>query len=429
MDKSLELILDLGTSSLNILWFPLLIWSVLVIGIWAISRYFKKGDLLIQYHLRVTILAAFPTGLLFSAFPFVLFQEHSVLPIAHELSIISISNGFIPVPTSTPATASVLWTTPLLWIGVCTLVVGAVSIVKVCMLWLNYCNLYGCIKNTKSYFLSEIIDSPSTKIDQGEVLVGFSPEVNVPFTFGWKKPLIILPNDLKAVTSTNRDTILAHELVHIRRNDFLLDLVVEVIKVLFWFNPLVSLLAKESKIYREASCDAEVLSKSSIGRKEYAQLLYQMSTLTRNKSIISPVSISSKSSLLKKRLQFMNNANPNHRSSIAKSAVINMIILVGIAGFIGCSDLDSPIASGDKLNQINPRNPTVYIGLNDYLAVNGIETTLTEFDTFLKETPNSAIGIITLEVHPEAHFGHVTDTEKIMRKRGTFRINYGTVIK
>jgi biopolymer transport protein ExbD len=332
------------------------------------------------------------------------------------------NHQLIPVPTSAPAAISSAWRSPFPWLGIGTLVVGTISLLKLINLWRSYSELHAFIGDTRTYHLHEI-DNKLPELDYN-VVIGFSERVATPFTYGWNSPAIILPTQLKDQPQRLR-TILQHELIHIQRADFLLNTFVQVLKSLCWFHPLIHRLANEVACYREISCDREVLSSHSITAKQYAQLLYEMSTPT-DRSTIPAVPVSSEYSHLKKRIDFMKRDNISS-FSYPKSIALNLTILIVLAGIIGCTELQSPATTASKIANINPHNPNIYIGPNNHLSVNNTEVTLSEFNTFLQENSLEEIGVITLSVHDDAHFGMVTDVEKNMRERGTLRINYRSV--
>jgi len=83
---------------------------------------------------------------------------------------------------------------------------------------------------------------------------------DVPLTLGFIKPVILLPVAMAAnLTLEQAETILLHELAHIRRNDYLLNLGVTVLELLFFFNPFSRLLIRELKRQREHGCDDWVM--------------------------------------------------------------------------------------------------------------------------------------------------------------------------
>jgi bla regulator protein BlaR1 len=97
-----------------------------------------------------------------------------------------------------------------------------------------------------------------------EVTLYFSDKVIVPFTAGFLKPVILLPIAvINQLTTDQVETILLHELAHIRRNDYLMNLLQRVMEALLFFNPMVWFISKEIKSVREFCCDEMVVQYTS----------------------------------------------------------------------------------------------------------------------------------------------------------------------
>jgi beta-lactamase regulating signal transducer with metallopeptidase domain len=93
-----------------------------------------------------------------------------------------------------------------------------------------------------------------------KVLVYISHLVKSPVTIGYLKPIILLPlaafNNLSA---QQVEAVLLHELSHIRRYDYLVNLVISVISTLLYFNPFVKKFMRTIEEERENCCDQLVL--------------------------------------------------------------------------------------------------------------------------------------------------------------------------
>lgn len=93
-----------------------------------------------------------------------------------------------------------------------------------------------------------------------EVKVWLSKLIDVPVTLGFLKPVILLPFAMVGQLTTEQvEAILVHELAHIRRNDFLLNLGVALLEGLFFFNPFTRWFIADLKKEREYCCDDLVL--------------------------------------------------------------------------------------------------------------------------------------------------------------------------
>ncbi|MEJ7736501.1 MAG: M56 family metallopeptidase [Chitinophagaceae bacterium] len=93
-----------------------------------------------------------------------------------------------------------------------------------------------------------------------KVQVYISAHVNTPMIIGFLKPMILIPVACINQLSTRQlEAILLHELAHIKRNDYLVNLFVATAEIFFFFNPFSKLLVNVIKQERETSCDDWVL--------------------------------------------------------------------------------------------------------------------------------------------------------------------------
>lgn len=83
-----------------------------------------------------------------------------------------------------------------------------------------------------------------------------STHVLVPTVIGWLKPVVLLPVSLIAeLTTEELESILAHELAHIRRHDYLVNLVQIVAETGLFYHPAVWWISNQIRIERENCCD------------------------------------------------------------------------------------------------------------------------------------------------------------------------------
>jgi beta-lactamase regulating signal transducer with metallopeptidase domain len=98
-----------------------------------------------------------------------------------------------------------------------------------------------------------------------------SNELSSPISWGLMRPVILL-NTRAVEAADEAEAIIAHELAHVARMDWAKLLLARVATALFWFNPLVWLLAREAHQLREEAADDSVLG-ADIADTDYAQLL------------------------------------------------------------------------------------------------------------------------------------------------------------
>ncbi len=82
----------------------------------------------------------------------------------------------------------------------------------------------------------------------------------MPLTFGFLRPVILLPADANAWPADRRDHVILHELAHIRRHDFALQLLARVALALFWWQPLAWFAWRRILAERETAADDLVLN-------------------------------------------------------------------------------------------------------------------------------------------------------------------------
>lgn len=101
-----------------------------------------------------------------------------------------------------------------------------------------------------------------------------------PVSWGALRPTILLNTDAVAAHA-HADAIVAHELAHVARADWLKLMLVRVSVALFWFNPFVWLLAREAHQLREEAADDAVLA-ADVEDTAYASLLVGAARRQRN---------------------------------------------------------------------------------------------------------------------------------------------------
>ncbi len=98
------------------------------------------------------------------------------------------------------------------------------------------------------------------------------PEVLVPLTWGWRRPVVLLPPGADAWSEEERSSALFHELSHIKRADFLVMLLVRASLAVFWWNPLGWVVYRRLLREQEAACD-ELVLRAGIRPSSYAASL------------------------------------------------------------------------------------------------------------------------------------------------------------
>lgn len=109
-----------------------------------------------------------------------------------------------------------------------------------------------------------------------------SDQVQVPMVIGFLKPVILFPAMLATQLDMKQiEAIMIHELSHIKRNDYLFNLLRTLTETILFFNPFVWLIGKMMATERENACDDQVV-KLTQTPLTYAKALLQLELMCQN---------------------------------------------------------------------------------------------------------------------------------------------------
>ncbi len=128
--------------------------------------------------------------------------------------------------------------------------------------------------------------------------VRLSDRITVPETFGLIRPVILLPIEASTWTPDRLQVVLAHELVHIERCDWLTQLIAQLSFCVYWFHPLAWWTLAQLRKERELACDDGVL-RLGYRNSDYAQHLIDVARAVRshNEALSPSVAMACKSQL------------------------------------------------------------------------------------------------------------------------------------
>jgi bla regulator protein blaR1 len=117
----------------------------------------------------------------------------------------------------------------------------------------------------------QVLDKQLTSLKMSKpVQLLKSIHVDVPMTYGVWKPVILIPVGLfLQLSPVQLEAIIAHELAHIKRHDYLVNLIQSILEVVFFFHPIFWWINKTAKEQRENACDDLAIS-TGIAPKDLA---------------------------------------------------------------------------------------------------------------------------------------------------------------
>jgi len=111
-----------------------------------------------------------------------------------------------------------------------------------------------------------------------DVSLATSSQIFGPVTLGFVRKLVLLPaNMLTDLSESDLHAVIAHEFAHLRRNDFVKNLVYEWLSLPVSYHPLLRRTRERLMETREMVCDEMVAAVS--GRNEYAHSLLRLASL------------------------------------------------------------------------------------------------------------------------------------------------------
>ena len=152
-----------------------------------------------------------------------------------------------------------------------------------------------------------------------------SVRIHAPIVLGYIKPLIIIPTGmLSGLTADQLEAIFLHELVHIKRHDYLVNLFQMFMEAFLFFNPFVWILSTMIRNEREHCCDDAVVSRTG-NAKLYAAALVQLEEARLSQTGIALSLAENKNLLLKRIKRLMEKSVKNYSG---RDRIIPVALLV-----------------------------------------------------------------------------------------------------
>ena len=151
-------------------------------------------------------------------------------------------------------------------------------------------------------------------------------------TWGLFTPKVMLPADAASWDPDRIYVVLAHELAHVNRSDWIIQIGSELLRIAYWFNPLVWFASSRLRLESERACDDAVVTLGVSGRDYALHLLALARQFGRARHIPFPaVAIVPRPSSLERRVSAMLNPSLSRRPLSVTSRVGTIAALLAIA--------------------------------------------------------------------------------------------------
>ncbi len=254
-----------GFTVAHSLWQIALIWLIFKLLEWRLSHRHQAMYLL---SMAAMLVSAIWAGVTFAA------EWARFKPLNMPFSPIEHGETFEPsavVPTGATTVFS-LWDSTQIWLENHAAQIGWAWLGCAALLWLRLIGGWWLAQRLRSRGISPVAETLQSRCAHwakrlkinSKVQLLESPYITEPLTLGFWKPVVLFPVGMLLQLSTAQvEALLLHELAHIRRHDYLLNLFQLALEVCFFYHPLFWLLSREARSRREFCCDELVLRHTS----------------------------------------------------------------------------------------------------------------------------------------------------------------------
>lgn len=187
-----------------------------------------------------------------------------------------------------------------------------------------------------------------------EVPILVSDRLTVPFTFGWIRPVVMVPPSFHTLSVDEQEGVACHELLHIRRRDWAMTVLEEILRAALWFHPAVWILLPKIALSREMVVDAGTVRMTG-KRRQYLEALWQIVCSQSRPTATLALPLLGRSNVFE-RVQWLKKERTMSKGRVILFAVV-MVLAVGGAGVLGAAVFSpvahdamdvAPIASSDE---------------------------------------------------------------------------------
>lgn len=181
-------------------------------------------------------------------------------------------------------------------------------------------------------------------------------------TWGLLRPRIMLPAGAESWPEARIRVVLGHELAHIRRGDWIPQLLAEALRSVFWFDPLLWIASRRLRLESERACDDAVL-RSGIAAPEYAAHLLDLARAARQHRLRPhpgfPAPAMARPCSLERRVTAMLNTTVNRTPMTRSGRLAALLPLLAFTVIVGAAAAGAQGVSRFSGSIMDPTNAAV----------------------------------------------------------------------
>jgi beta-lactamase regulating signal transducer with metallopeptidase domain len=149
-------------------------------------------------------------------------------------------------------------------------------------------------------------------------------------TWGILVPRVLLPLNANQWSDDRAWMVLGHELAHIKRHDWVVQVLAEAARAIYWFNPVFWLAYGRLRRESEHACDDAVIRMGAAGTQYAEELLELARTLRSENSMRSPILAMAQPSHLERRLVALLDPALNRLAATPWSVIVVALVAIGL---------------------------------------------------------------------------------------------------
>lgn len=149
-------------------------------------------------------------------------------------------------------------------------------------------------------------------------------------TWGWTRPCVLLPNHCETWTDARIRIVLGHELAHIRRHDWGIQIAAEIVRAVFWFSPFFWIACARLRRESEHACD-DVVLEAGVPAAEYASQLLDIARTCRPAFAGTAALPIARPSTLEWRITAMLNTTLARKRPTRRAVALIIGVILGVA--------------------------------------------------------------------------------------------------
>lgn len=193
-------------------------------------------------------------------------------------------------------------------------------------------------------------------------------------TWGILRPQILLPADAGDWPDDRIRAVLLHELAHIRRNDWIIQMFAGLLRAVYWFNPLVWIACARLRQECEQACDDEVLARGVKGAEYADHLLALARAFTRPAALLAPAPSMAHRSTLRRRIAAILDPAVTRAPASHMSVTKLAAALVAVTCVAAACRVAPPAGRIDAASRIGPRTQVRVVAAPTVVTADGPAT-------------------------------------------------------